>query len=387
MKCEDVQSKWELYINGKCQPEDEHEMEEHLQTCPQCEQLLNESLESQQKTLQAQGTLSEEDPLANLPLKVQNLLIRKAKWKNRIKNALTVFGIVFIGAIIFTLITFGYYLIGGEHSVYSKARQALKFGTEMTMPNVHINGTGLSTKVFFNADFQADMEKDLGNESKAIGEVNGKLFFNRMTIIRDWVKGEYVDKLRFLYPNTQEQPANYLEISNSAWRALEILPEGTVSELAISFDNFYTINDVHELLSDYDLHIPWYAINTGKEDQYGEYISRDNGLWGIYEHPIYDVAKDSVTYKSRASGKEIEGSFKKGLQVLSKNQKIARQFLWGLDEKNISIEEMATYVNENGVKSYGVVVTGPTKELLKLRENEHIRFASLGEVDFWNWYN
>ncbi|UIR32171.1 anti-sigma factor C-terminal domain-containing protein [Priestia flexa] len=33
-----------------------------------------------------------------------------------------------------------------------------------------------------------------------------------------------------------------------------------------------------------------------------------------------------------------------------------------------------------------MVLTGPTKELLKLKNEPSITYSSLGEVELWNWF-
>lgn len=382
MNCKEVKSKWAKYINGECSSDDELEIEEHLQICTKCEQLLNKELENQQKQLPNQNKdTNNRDVLSELPINKQNQLIRRAKWKNRMQTALTVFILMIAVIVVSTVITGIYYFIVGD-----KATQVVKIGTQMTMPNVHIDGTGMSTNYFFSADLKAQMVKAFGNENKAVGEVQGKMNFNNLTTTRDWVDGQFVTKLYFLHPHATEEQPNYKEIYAYTWQALDTLPEGTVSELALSFDDLYNIDDVQDFLSEYDLHIPWYAINTGFEKQDGTYLSTDTGIWGIYDRPTFDVSKESIHYQTRGNGEEIEEEFKKGLKFLTENEKMTKQFLWNIDE-NTNLEEMYTYVNENGINTYGVVVTGPTKELLKLKENKHIHYATLGEVDLWNWYN
>ncbi|TKI02527.1 anti sigma factor C-terminal domain-containing protein, partial [Bacillus cereus] len=44
-------------------------------------------------------------------------------------------------------------------------------------------------------------------------------------------------------------------------------------------------------------------------------------------------------------------------------------------------------VKENGVKVYGIVITGPSKELLKLQNSPHVRYATLGDIEIWNWFD
>ena len=42
-------------------------------------------------------------------------------------------------------------------------------------------------------------------------------------------------------------------------------------------------------------------------------------------------------------------------------------------------------IQDEGFTAYGAVVTGPVKELLKLKELETIQGVQLGEVELWNW--
>jgi len=48
-------------------------------------------------------------------------------------------------------------------------------------------------------------------------------------------------------------------------------------------------------------------------------------------------------------------------------------------------EERIQFLEENGFMVYGAVITGPTKELLKLKEIDEIDGVQLGEIQFWSW--
>ncbi|HHY73645.1 MAG TPA: hypothetical protein GX497_10585 [Bacillus bacterium] len=388
MNCNEVQSKWNVYINGECSAEEELEVEEHLQTCSKCEQLLNEELENQQKAElknDKEGKMSSGEDLSEIPIKKQKQLIRRAKWKNRLMNALTVFGLLIIVSIISTMVTGAYYFWGGDNSRGEKARQVIRTATQMTMPNVYISGTGLESNIFFTMDMKAEIEKELGNESKAIGQLRGKMLFNLLNVTREWVGGQYNVKLYFLHPHSGKQYNQ--EIVKDTWHTLDILPQGTVSEMALTFDNVYEIDKVYDILKDYDLAIVWYAIETGTEAKNDSpYLGAGSGVWGIHERAIFDFSESGGSIEIRGDGEKRGEAFKKGLRFLAEHKKLAKRYIWGIEE-NGKIEDMYNYVNKNGVKTYGVVVTGPTKELLRLEENKHIIFATLGEVDFWNWYS
>ncbi|WP_052019551.1 anti sigma factor C-terminal domain-containing protein [Mesobacillus boroniphilus] len=49
------------------------------------------------------------------------------------------------------------------------------------------------------------------------------------------------------------------------------------------------------------------------------------------------------------------------------------------------LEERYNYLMKEGFQIYGAVVTGPVKELRKLKENEQIQGANLGDMSYWNW--
>ncbi|NRG46512.1 anti sigma factor C-terminal domain-containing protein [Bacillus sp. CRN 9] len=47
--------------------------------------------------------------------------------------------------------------------------------------------------------------------------------------------------------------------------------------------------------------------------------------------------------------------------------------------------ERRDYIKENGFIPYGAVVTGPVKELLKLKEQPQLKAPILGDMHYWNW--
>jgi len=51
------------------------------------------------------------------------------------------------------------------------------------------------------------------------------------------------------------------------------------------------------------------------------------------------------------------------------------------------LQERYDYLKKNGFQAYGAVVTGPTKELLKLKNIEGVSNQKLGDVELWNWDN
>ena len=74
------------------------------------------------------------------------------------------------------------------------------------------------------------------------------------------------------------------------------------------------------------------------------------------------------------------------MRVLSIH-KNGKQNSGALSEKELNLDKRYQYVKDNGVKVYGIVITGPSKELLKLQNSPHVRYATLGDIEIWNWFD
>jgi hypothetical protein len=373
MRCEEVRKKLEDYLNGTCTNEEERAIEEHLQTCEECEWEMEEHIN--QKKISAKDW-----NVPELSYIEQRKIVRKAKWKNRLSTAFTVFGLFFIISIGSAIVTGLYYKNTGL-----TANRVIQTAIQMTLPNVYSDGAGTSTNFYFNADIQGDLQKSVGSEERYIGKYHGKMILNYLNgISKEWVDGRYDLSLIFHYPlgflnGAYEENLEVYRLGDETWEALNKLPEGTVSEIAVSLDGVYTFDEVKGLFKDYDIDIVWYAIDTGTaRDNDTIDVSIGEDLWGIHEYAWYKLLGDNVADKATK-----EDAFKKGLAFLAEHATWAKRVIWDFDQE--SIKEMLDYVDEHGVKCYGVVLTGPTKELAKLADNEHITYAALGEVDFWNW--
>ncbi|MBP2243175.1 hypothetical protein J2Z40_003763 [Cytobacillus eiseniae] len=123
--------------------------------------------------------------------------------------------------------------------------------------------------------------------------------------------------------------------------------------------------------------VRWVAVDTGLEDK------------NLYEAeysvaPIgYPLQIDSTTW-SPFNGREQsnEEIFLDILHFLAKDEKTAEKISRA---KSLVLKERIPYIEKNGIHVYGAVVTGPTPELRKLKDNDWIRTMKVGEVKLWNW--
>ena len=390
MNCEEVNKKWKAYINGECTKTEEVEIEQHLMECTTCNEKMDQELAEQENR---QSKL-ENTAGYSIPIKKQQQILQKAKWRHRTSNILMFIGFLIVFTIISSMLTSVYYGWGKEDGKGEKTSKLVGVMTQMTIPNVYATDSSLNYGMFFNLSINKELRSKVGNEVKTVGKLNGTMLLNMVDMKREWFNGQYDIKLSFVHPDFHNQRNLYpLEevwnLRDEIWKVLELLPEGTVSEVAISFDQLYSIDEVYSILRQYpDLEIVWYAMNTGSEvdhsNRFGPFLHAREGLFGINELAIWRLMEDNNSILVRGEGKRREEAFINSLELVAKNEGKGwvKSFFYGE-----SVQKRLDYVKENGSKTYGVVLTGPTKELLKLQNVEQIQYASLGEVHWWNMHS
>ncbi|MBS7685532.1 anti sigma factor C-terminal domain-containing protein, partial [Vibrio cholerae] len=53
----------------------------------------------------------------------------------------------------------------------------------------------------------------------------------------------------------------------------------------------------------------------------------------------------------------------------------------------LELSKRISFLEKNGVKTYGAVVTGPKAEVEKLMSHEKVRKLKVGEARLWNWHS
>ncbi|MFJ8518072.1 anti-sigma factor [Lysinibacillus xylanilyticus] len=160
------------------------------------------------------------------------------------------------------------------------------------------------------------------------------------------------------------------------WRVLDGLPDETVVEAYISFYDLMTVKEVEDAMPNVD--VVWAAVDTGVEKTN---LSKD----GYVVSPIgYPVQRDSSTWSPFKDATSNEEEFKDILKTLENHEELATAIS---SAKNLALPERIAYINKHGVKTYGVVVTGPKKDVLTSLEkmNKIVRYLKVGEVKLWNW--
>lgn len=371
MKCEDVNRYWEDYINNRCASDVEEQIDTHIEGCEQCESRLERAVMEQQAIQKEQN--SPKEPMYS------KKIIRKAKIKHRLSMSFTFVSLAIAFVLICSLFTAFFYTWNDK---IDRARLVNQTYFQMTSPNFYLRSNVSNTTPFFKVNYNFSVYKLVGREQQVIGEYEPSLLFNQF-MNKDQRQVVSLTDLHFVNRYIKNNYDDY----NQIWTTLEKLPEGTVSEVAVTFTDVLTYDQLFAMIKKYDIELVWAGIETKTEKEYpsdAEMLYAGDVI-GMHEKALFDLMDytgfDGIgEYDSTVREKIVQET----LQYLIDNhhylKKLNRNSFVHVDAKGAK-----KYIDAHGVQLYGAILTGPTKELLKLQNEEQVLYADLGEVDFWNW--
>ena len=302
-------------------------------------------------------------------IKKMNRTIISSKWK-LILTTLTVALLIVPTSY---MLTFIYYAFGTKSTVLMDVVSQTLYITE---PNTTLE------ELEFDMDF-SPFSMDLSFEQyKQIGdEFYPAKTYDLQFTLNDLTKKEvhsHLEKIYPKYPTETNQwlahPKNTVKFNSSReWKILEGLPDETVVEAYISLIDLYTVDEVANAMPNVD--ITWAAIFTGVEEN-------NLSASGNVVSPIgYPVQRDSTNWSPFKDAISHEDTFLTILKNIQPYEEIATTVS---SAKNLKLAERIQYVEENGFKTYGVVITGSKNAILSLENSSIIQHMKLGEVKLWN---
>lgn len=320
------------------------------------------------------GTKKEMDMTTGLSEEKQKRIIKLGKNSARLSNILITAAILLLILPVTQLLTYLYYGVG------DKANELIDVSTKtiyVTEPNMSLEEMELESDIgFFSMNLLFDVYKRIGKEDYDAGDYDihfalGKAMEPKKDLTLERPLPDYPSGADYLY-HPDALPA--LD-SGGEREILDGLPDGTVAELYVSFYEL-TEPDAIEKWLPADLELRWVAVDTGIE---GKMLDSDGDPVSAVGYP---AQVDNTTW-SPFNGREQTNKevFIGILNLLKEHEDTAMQ----ISGNSLAIPERLTYLEKNGVKAYGAVVTGPTAELRKLADKDEIRAMKVGEVKLWNW--
>ncbi len=139
------------------------------------------------------------------------------------------------------------------------------------------------------------MRRQIGDERAVVGDFSFSFVFNRPGIGQMSWLNDHTNTAVFQFPNTFRQD------SGQEWSKLEKLPEGTVTEAALSFDRMFTTDELLQQFKNKNMTPVWFAADTGLEK-----TSEESIVWnpvGFPYRPVWHHDDIRITsYKEQKSG-------------------------------------------------------------------------------------
>ncbi|PEY30605.1 sigma-M negative effector [Bacillus cereus] len=373
MNCMQCKELWKKYEQGTITVEEQEELENHIETCTICESYLDELLAKTEKVKKRLPPLSH----VQVPF-------RKVKWKHRLQILaflLAVYMVIYaVGGVLSSI----YFQFNNEQKL-KEVRDLPALALEATIPNSRVTGGGTKVEAFFRTNGTIDLVKTVGKGEFKLGTIQIDSFLSSVQVEQNWADSAYHQNLFFVHPKTQ-QIEHLKESTKKVWEALQKVPDGTVAELAISFDKSYTLQELETILySVFEAQeIPptpvWYALDTGLESAHEEDLR-------LSSFEVLGFPKDLNLHDLETKQlKTTEEQVIEMMRILSQHEETVKRVAQR-SSKELNLQKQYQYVKKHGVKVYGIVITGPSKELLKLQNSPHVRDATLGDIEFWNWFD
>lgn len=396
---DDFKQKLQAYKDGKLTEAERAEMERELEKMEAYQSFLEEMLGSDEsrediRQFQSGNPSLPEDKMH----KREKKLLRRGKWKLRFGTVLTLISL-FIWFTFLSSIGTAVFYSAGSPGFGDTDRDVVESAFAVAYPNMSIS---LSSDAgpYFNMKVKSTVTKRVGAEYMEIGDFSASFLFNWMRLYDfSWSDSKAGQSRLFQYPGSSGFS------SDQEWKQLEKLPEGTVAEAFVSYNRLYTTDEILQQFKGKSMDPVWFAVDNG--DATNKRGRDDNGIVrspiGFPTRPVWHPDEGNVSNRSQqktgfvtmtttslttypaldvyGSGDIRDENFIKTLRILAKHKYITKRLIPFVDMK-----ATLDYVEKNGVKIYGAVITGPTKEILKLKNDPEVSGIQVGKVTLWNWY-
>lgn len=268
---------------------------------------------------------------------------------------------------------------------------------EWQQPNIKspfFSGSSADISPLLTQKYSSPLIKQVGKEDVVVGEMHmeKRLWNSFSSMTMDLPPDKPTQKLSFHLPEDPKTGKATVAYSNDrVWKTLDKLPEGTVAEFAFSTTTFMEPVELMRMLASFDVHIVWMPLYTGEFKSFEpKGYGSGNGSLTVYDRfglsGGMKVSDDFSTIReARYLSNSIQDSQRWMLENMENLLKHERKSYYEKFLGLSHLQERFDFLKDNGFQVYGAVVTGPTKELLKLRDVEGISNEILGEIDFWNW--
>lgn len=211
-----------------------------------------------------------------------------------------------------------------------------------------------------------------------------------MSVITGKVTVPAIIGAQFIHPVLfKEMLPDWQRSPDSQSAILEKNADTTVATVDFSLTSTKSLSDAAALLGKYDIDISWLAVEAGIESLKPKNMGFEEQQvlqWGI-PGKLSTPGEFNYSVLKKDNAADYEKAVLDEMKWLDSNKDLLVPERALLKDNGISsaVEDKAAYVIKNGIKVYGLRVTGPTSEILKLKEELAPRLMTVVDMEFWNW--
>lgn len=373
MNCKDVINKLPYYLSEQCSSEEKLEISKHISICPDCMKAFEELDES---VLENKGHLKSLDTGKLLSKARKSLIIKVA--------TTTILSIIILISAFFVVIPT--ILKAVSSPKLPNITRSLADITQFTSPTP-VGGYGNSWTSFSDYSFNitAYTFEITGTKQKGSREVERK--FNMIT-------GTYQSPVQpfvqFIHPDVTVSD-ELLESRASTIAKKNLIKNGddTVAVVDISLKSVLSLEEVVTSLKDLDVNVIWMAVECGSEDFKPKNMNNNQNQyiqWGIPGQLLIPNRTSPIEF-DYSNPSSYEKAVIEELKWLDENKNYiaSDKSLLKFQGFDNSVGSKAKYIIDNGLKVYGLRITGPSTELSKLGDKLSIRMEEVMDIDFYYW--
>ncbi|MGG7142689.1 anti sigma factor C-terminal domain-containing protein [Clostridium nigeriense] len=166
------------------------------------------------------------------------------------------------------------------------------------------------------------------------------------------------------------------------------LPKGSVISSYISFKKDLSLDELKSLEKKYNFTANWIAIRTTDSNTYtkvgfdptGTGVIIESGTLSEEDYPCFELGNEE--YDNGYSAEILEKHFKSLLKYMSSREDFLNTFFNVNNISSTIYSEVLSYIESNGIKTYGILLYTDVDTFLNLIEDENIYTISIDNAKF-----
>ncbi|MGF9695960.1 anti sigma factor C-terminal domain-containing protein [Paenibacillus sp. MABNR03] len=320
---------------------------------------------------------------------------RRMVWKTRWKFFLNAGGALFLVFLVYHIYVSALHIYFDQSKVRNHFMRSIISVVEMHGDGLRvekrISAEPFEVTPFLTQKANLKIYRHVGSWEVITGEIQAKLSITGKFTYSITNTGAYMNGNKpgpfYLPYSLVDGKSDYNDSEeNSSLKRLAEIDDGHVAEMSLSLKNLASPDQLMKLLSDYDVAVTAMPIYSGEFTQPDASYSRA----GMYDYNVPHLSLKPL-YEFHENGARWFNYFipDDAGQMQEQVEAMLTELKWMINhlEYNEAAKDKQrlAYLEENGVQVYGVVVTGPVRELEKLTKLAEFHHFQLSRVEVWNW--